>query len=209
MMENAVLAPLAAPDFQALRTLRRLSVIEARELSAYVPAARLFVKEALARAEALADQDAELSRELVTLARRASYNLGADTWPGWGDGQTVTAEEQRLGAAAAALCLELGEQLNEADDARAGALWLVGAHALATRSLPAARDAFAKAAALALEPEGKLLFEGYLALTGVVAGEDGSEQRLADIRERLAQVSDDPWSVKQLLTAEAAFAAPA
>lgn len=208
-MENAVLATLSAPDFQALRTLRRLSVIEAQELTAYVPAARLFVKEALARAEELADQDAERSRELVTLARRASYNLGADTWPGWGDGQTVAPEEQRLGAAAAALCLELGERLNEDDDGRAGALWLVGAHALASGSLTEARDAFGTAAALTTEPESKLLFEGYLALTCVIAGEDGSQRRLAEIRERLSKVSNDPWSAKQLHTAEAAFAAPA
>ncbi len=208
-MENAVLAPLTAPDFQALRTLRRLSVIEARELSSYLPAARLFVKEALACAEELAGQDAEGSREFVTLARRVSYNIGADTWPGWGDGQSVTPEEQRLGAAAAALCVELDERLNGADDVRAGAVWLVGAHALASGSLTAARDAFAKAAALSTAPEGQLLFEGYLALTGMIAGEDGSQQRLAEIRERLSQVSDDPWSVRQLQTAEAAFAVPA
>jgi hypothetical protein len=208
-MENAVLAPLAEPDFQALRTLRRLSVIEAKELSAYLPAARLFVKEALARAAEVADRDTERSREFVTLARRVSYNIGADTWPGWGDGQTVAPEEQRLGAAAAALCLELDERLNGTADARAGAIWLVGAHALASGSLTAARDAFGKAAALSTEPEGRLLFEGYLALTDVMAGEDGSRQRLAEIRERLSQVSDDPWSVKQLHTAEAAFAAPA
>jgi len=205
-MDNALLTPLRAADYQALRDLRRVLVVEAKTLGPYLPAARLFLKEALLQAEAIGAQDPDAARALLSFARGVSYNIGADTWPGWADGTEIDAAAQSLGAAAAALCLELSERLHEEADRRANAHWLIGAHALAEGDLSAAKAAFERFSALASQTENQLLGAGYLALVNLVGGEPEARARLRAIRSRMAEISSEPWLVRQLTSAENVFA---
>ncbi len=114
-------------------------------------------------------------------AMAASFNLGANTWPGWGE-HAISDVHLALGREAAQLNLRLARELAKGPLAESRSHWLIGAHGLAISDFAGAQQAFERAKALAIEAadtETAAMNDGYLALTNVLADESGAPERLA------------------------------
>jgi hypothetical protein len=67
---------------------------------------------ALDHAARAKSDDAETAAALMKMARIISYNVGANTWPGWGDdGISISPDQRAAGIDAAALSLRLANEL--------------------------------------------------------------------------------------------------
>jgi hypothetical protein len=204
-VSNPVLDPLAPLEVLALLQLRKKLVMEQKDLSSYVPAARallLCLVDALTRAES--DERATQIRQAV---KALTFNLAADTWPGWDEGLEITDQMMVLGIGAARLHMEMVEQLGEGDAARSNSHWLSGAHHLARKEYSEARAEFARGRDLA-ESEGvSLLNQGYQHLTDVLESPPNAAaaSALARVKARLSSHAEADVFVGQLESAERVF----
>lgn len=109
----------------------------------------------------------ELADKLRSTAKEISFNLGANTWPGWDEGIVITATDLAVGLDAARTNLRLARELKRDAGPLSNAHWLLGAHYLAANDLPQATGEFAKSAELNVEsknPEGEWMSRGYEAI---------------------------------------------
>ena len=161
----------------------------------------------IASAQAAADQ--RVRTTLIQLAKTASYNLGANTWPGWGDHlDKLGRSEMTAGLDAAKTSLRLVGELGGDVNQQGNAHWLIGAQHLALGDDATALAAFETAAdcyRTAGTYEAILLAEGFRALA--LADRDAARmefQRAVDALERKG--SDDArFFAEQLKTAEKVF----
>ena len=149
---------------------------------------------------------------LREFASKQSYNLAADTWPGWGqEGIVCTASDLDAGLDAARLHLRLVHELQRGPLQRSHAHWVLGAHWLARAEYNRASAEFERAAehaSAAQNADAAQLNVGYAALVGVLRGDPRAEGELARIVEALQNVSDSedaPFFAEQLLKARGVF----
>jgi hypothetical protein len=166
----------------------------------------------LSRAEALRAEQPERSRELLGLAKAIAYDLGANTWRGWGDEGVVIADADRIaGYDAARLNLRLGLDLERPKDKIALAQWLLGAHEMGAGDFEAALTSFRGSAALQREVGDEVsarLSDGYEGITRILAGQSTEGQ--AQLDAALAFLDADSgdaakFSAQQLRTAQLIF----
>jgi hypothetical protein len=157
--------------------------------------------------------DAAKRQALRQQAKALAFNLGADTWPGWGEeGIVISASDLDAGLDAARLNLRLALELERGPLAESRAFWLVGAHRLARAEDAAAVTEFSRARERARDAANGLdeqLNAGYIALTGALSGSAQAQHELASILERLrsAPAKDAPFVAEQLEKALAVFRA--
>ena len=167
----------------------------------------------LAAALALDGKDAAAAGELRLTAKRMATNAASFTWPGWDEpGVTISPEQRRQGLMFARFSVR---QLNELDPT-AGQLgftyWYLGAHLIADRQYTEALSVFAAALAYNREhgtdPEGRLMLEGYIGLTKLLAGQEecGETAFQSAVAALEARNSEDAqFYAAQLITARAVF----
>jgi len=194
---------IASPEGDAGTVSRYFEVERALYWEAHDLAAEVFVAQqgiafCLARATILSEDDPVVSRQLKAAASRIAFNLASSTWPGWDEeGIRVTADERELGAAAAAMALEISGELDAGAAALANGNWMVGAHHLAAGEPDQAIESFRRAALYgrAAKDRGtELVSEGFIAITEVTAGRnlEDARRRLADIRQTVDEELEDP-----------------
>jgi hypothetical protein len=109
-----------------------------------------------------------MAAALKQVAKAISFNVGTNTWPGWGDeGIHISRDQQEVGAEAAMLSLRLMDELNLGPAQRGTSYWLVGAHHIAARDPQAALRALDEASnafTAAGDRPSALMARGYCAL---------------------------------------------
>jgi len=164
----------------AMEPRERIAAYDAAVRQAYwerkdVAAVRALARAGIERALALADDAADLvdAEQFRGTAKTIAYNLASFTWPGWAEpAVTLAAADVADGRDTARLNLRLAILLGRSDKTLADAWWLIGAHALAERDLPAAAEAFVEARAFAEradEPMRVVMLDGYAALVALLA----------------------------------------
>jgi hypothetical protein len=142
---------------------------------------RAGIQYCLTKAQDLDKDDPETAKKLRGIAKPLAYNLGAFTWPGWGDeGITLTATDIAAGFDAAKLDLRLAQELKRGPEIEANSYWLLGAHRLSAGQPGAALEAFETELAKAQEADdkaGKLLALGYIGIAKIVEGTDKDDGR--------------------------------
>jgi hypothetical protein len=137
--------------------------------------------------------DPKTAAKLKDAARKISYNIGANAWPGWGDdGFEISPEQRKAGLEAAMLSLRLVDDLNLGPRPTGKAYWLVGAHHIAARRPEAALAALDEAAiafASAGDRPSELMARGYRALAGKLCTEtrNAAQTELDDVLRCLEQ----------------------
>jgi hypothetical protein len=126
------------------------------------------VRYLLTRSKLAAERDEAAAAKLKTAARKLSYNVAANCWPGWGDeGVAIEPSHIEDGLKLAILSLRLVEELKPGVSQLGSAHWLVGALQLVAGKIDAcllsfgqAREAFASIG----DKAATLLTEGYFAI---------------------------------------------
>jgi hypothetical protein len=130
---------------------------------------------------------------LREIAKTIAFNVGANTWPGWGDdGVHISCDQRKAGLAAAMLSLRLVNELNLGPQRMGTSHWLVGAHQIAARQYEAAIEAFdaaAQAFAAAGDRAAETMARGYRALAGKLRRENvaAAQAELDRVLQDLAQ----------------------
>src|SRR5215831_7987465 len=143
----AVEAITATMDTQAaLEGLAQLCKRAYRDLKS-VPAMTAIAWEAVGLGHrcAVASPDSESARRYKARARAIAYNAGADCWPGWGDPVEIKSADIGEGLKLAERSYELVEELDLGDEARGGAIWLIGALQMAFGHWSTAIEQFSRA----------------------------------------------------------------
>jgi hypothetical protein len=139
-----------------------------KDVQHMVDAGRRGIKYALDHAAHVKGDDPEIAAKLKEIAKMISFNVGANTWPGWGDDSIeISLDQRKAGIEAAMLSLRLVEELNLGPHQMGNAYWLVGAHHIAARRPGAALaslDKASKAFASAGDRPAELMARGYSAL---------------------------------------------
>lgn len=117
-----------------------------RDIGKAVALLRMGVGYALRQSDHLKPDQPALALRLRELAKIMTYNLGADTWPGWSVDSVIADADRRAGHEAALLSLALVECLNLDAKQQGTAHWLVGAHELAAGNTASASASFQEAA---------------------------------------------------------------
>lgn len=157
--------------------------------------------------------DATKRQVLRGHAKALAFNLGADTWPGWGDeGIVINASDLDAGFDAARLNLRLARELERGPLAESKGHWLVGAHQLARAEDDAAITAFLLArerARDAADSNNELLNAGYAALVGTLQGRVEAQTEFLSVVEHFQSRAgeDAPFFAEQLEKALAIFRA--
>lgn len=166
-------------------------------------------------AQASQATDAEIASKLKDLAKIISFNLGTNTWPGWGESETELGSlEIAIGLDSARACLRLVEALELSPDQRGNAHWLVGAQSLALGRLADAIAAFERSAEAYGEGDEPLsvdLANGYRALAQKLEPATAATAN-HDFERIIAKLNDDDsedaqFFAEQLTTADRVFAA--
>jgi len=138
-----------------------------KNIPAMVTLSRSGIDYFIKRADASTNDEDQAAR-FRGWAKALSYNLGANTWPGWGDeGIELTDADLVTGMEAAKLNLKLAQELDRPAEPMSNAHWLVGAHELARQNSQAATIQFRLAHKFALNAENQELINlqtGYLQL---------------------------------------------
>jgi hypothetical protein len=112
--------------------------------------------------------DPETAASLMKIARNISYNVGANTWPGWGDdGISISPDQRAAGHEAAALSLRLANELKLGPSQMGKSHWLVAVHHIAANRIEAALaalDEAERAFATAGDNPAQIMVRGYRAL---------------------------------------------
>jgi tetratricopeptide (TPR) repeat protein len=151
--------------------------------------------------------DASNRHEVLSKVKALHYNLGANTWPGWGDDIEIPAEVTAKGAQSARHNLELAHKLKKGDLPLSRAYWLAGAHDLAVGDNLAALENFDRArehAELADESGDALLNQGYALLVRGKSGEDTSGA-WETLIEQMRSLAHGDFYIGQLETARNVF----
>ena len=168
----------------------------------------------LAGALALDGRDDTAARGLRLAAKRMATNVASFTWPGWdAPGIVISQEQMRLGLMYARFSVRQLHELYPTAAQLAFTYWFLGAHLIAHRQYAEALKVFKAAHAYNQEhgddPEGRLMLEGYIGLTKLLAGrlECGEADFSAAVTALQARGSDDAqFYAEQLVTARAVFA---
>ncbi|MBN1593418.1 MAG: hypothetical protein JW941_09275 [Candidatus Coatesbacteria bacterium] len=127
----------------------------------------------LTKADDLAVQDPDLSRKLKGAAKVISFNLSANTWPGWGDeGITFSRQDSIAGLDAAKLNLRMVRELGEGPDPLSVSHWAIGSQYMALGEYEKALAAFEASKGEAIvgnNKAGELLALGYIGITNILA----------------------------------------
>jgi hypothetical protein len=104
---NPVIVASAYKDFtQALYR-------QNKDVQHMIDAGRRGIKFALDHAARTESDDPETAAKLREIAKTISFNVGANTWPGWGDdGVEISFDQRKAGLEAAVLSLRLVNELN-------------------------------------------------------------------------------------------------
>jgi hypothetical protein len=160
--------------------------------------------------------DSAQRRVLRQHAKVMSYNLAADSWPGWGEeGIVYTASDLDAGLDAARLNLRLVRELQLGHMPHANSYWLLGAHWLARGEYNSAHAEFSRAreeAQAAQNADAAQLNAGYAALVGALRGDPGADGEFARTVEALENVTDSEdasFFAAQLVKARGIFRASA
>jgi hypothetical protein len=154
------------------------------------------------------------ARDALTRARRLTFNVAADCWPGWAEGAPADTPSLLSALALARRSVDLVAKLGLGRVQQGTGIWLVGAFELALgRYADAARDFdLAREHYVAANAPGlALLTEGYSALLRELAGADVPVS--ADDLERVcAKITAGGFEngaewIQQLRTAQKVFAA--
>jgi DNA polymerase/3'-5' exonuclease PolX len=139
-----------------------------KDVEHMVAAGRRGSEYALDHAARVQCDNPETAAKLKEIAKTISFNVGANTWPGWGDdGVKISSDQRDAGMEAAMLCLRLVDELNLGPRRMGSAYWLVGAHHIAARRPQAALDALDQASmafASAGDCPSEMMAQGYGAL---------------------------------------------
>ena len=179
----------------------------AKDMDAYVLLARLLLQHALGLAEQNPDQAPDYRRAALPI----SYNLAANTWPGWeADAPPVSDHNRRLGLEAAYMDVKLTAETAPTDQRRANSLWILGAHLLAEGAYDIAVAIFeagrADASAAGLE-QSATMAQGWIHLANTLAGTDETAELDAIKAELIEQGDDGAFYAAQYATALEVFTA--
>ena len=161
------------------------------DIDGYVYLQKLLVQQALHAAEQQPEAAADYRQAAVVL----TFNLAANTWPGWGAGNVGPVDEshRRLGLAAARKNVALAAELGLPPERRKNGYWIQGAHLLASGDTEAAATSFAQSRDLADEAKdeaGRLMAQGWIHAAGILAGER-EHGALGAIVSQLRTLGDD------------------
>lgn len=177
----------------------------AKDMDAYIYLAKLLLQHALN----LAERHPAEARDYKRAALPITYNLAANTWPGWGDGQVAVREHhRRLGLEAARLDVRLAADVAPTAQRRFNSQWILGAHLIADGAYADAVATFETGRTFAAEAnleQSATVAQGWIHLANTLAGKDETEA-LAVIEARLTeQGGDGRFFAAQYATAFAVF----
>ena len=176
----------------------------AKDLDAYAHLAKLVLHHAMN----LAEQNAAVAAEYKRAALPISYNLAANTWPGWGEA-TISQRHRKLGLEAAQLDVRLAAEVAPTTQRRFNSYWILGAHLLADRRYAEAVAAFETCRGFAVEADPEqwaTMAQGWIHLTRTLAGTDESGALAATAAKLSAMGSEGAFLAAQYDTAYAEFA---
>lgn len=161
------------------------------DMDGYVYLQKILVQHALN----LAERHPEQALDYKTAAIPMTYNLAANTWPGWGEAEAEAAGEghRKLGLAAAHKNVALAAEVDLGPERRRNGHWILGAHQLAADDHAAAAQSFATSAALARQAEdaaAALMAQGWVHVAHTLGGADETRQ-LDAVRVELRRLGDD------------------
>lgn len=187
---------------------------EEKSVEAMITIGRAGLQYCLTKAQELADRDTETADKLKSVAKVISFNLAANTWPGWGDeGIAISRQDLLAGLDAAKLNLRIVKELNEGPVPLSISHWAIGAQHVALGDYDKALQAFASSKDMAAKGEnegGVWLAEGYMGIAKILAGskEEGNQQMEEAIAGLQKLGTDDAtFFVDQLKTALRVFSA--
>ncbi|MCY4437570.1 MAG: hypothetical protein OXE05_09595 [Chloroflexi bacterium] len=168
----------------------------------------------LASAQELDSHDDAAARELRYAAKRMATNVASFTWPGWDEpGVTISPELMQQGMMFARYSVRQLHELDPTAEQLAFTYWFLGAHLMAGRQYAEALTVFEAAHAYNQEhgsdPEGRLMLEGYIGLTKLLAGQEqcGDTEYCAAITALQVRDSEDAqFYAEQLKTVRAVLA---
>jgi hypothetical protein len=177
---NPVIVASAYKDFaQALYR-------QNKDVQHMIDAGRRGIKFALDHAASIESDDPETAAKLMEIAKTISFNVGANTWPGWGDdGVEISTDQRKAGFEAAMLALRLVNELNLGPRRIGTAHWLVGAHHIAARCPEAALASLDEAG----DRPSEMMARGYAALARKLCPETRAAAlaELDQVLQRLGQ----------------------
>ena len=206
VLEAMLAEPFEATSPTGLRTasylLARRFNRGADDVDGYVYLLKLLCGQALRLAEQHPDAAADYQEAAVVL----TYNLAADTWPGWGPGQVgpVTQAHRRLGLAAARRNVALAAELRLPPNHRRNGYWILGAQLLADGDASAAAEAFAESRDLAVAAgsnAGRLMAQGWLHVSAILAGKNERAELDAIVDQLREQGQEGRFYADQYQTA--------
>lgn len=161
------------------------------DMDGYVYLQKILIQHALN----LAERHPEQALEYKTAAIPMTYNLAANTWPGWGpkEADTVREGHRKLGFAAAHKNVALAAEIGLGPERRRNGHWILGAHQLAAGDHSAAAQSFNTSAVLARQAKdatAALMAQGWVHLARILDGADETRQ-LDAVREELRRLGDD------------------
>lgn len=159
------------------------------------------------------DEDADSARELRFAAKRIATNAASFTWIGWDEpGVEISHEQMRHGIAFARYAVRQLHELDPADAQLAFTYWHLGAHLISDGSYAEAQSIFESArdysASDGRNPDNRTMYEGYVGLTKILAGdtEAGESEFDASISALKSRDSEDAaFFAKQLVDVRAFF----
>jgi len=184
---------------------------KAKNVKAMVAVGRAGVQHCLAASRRLRAEDPKKARVYRSLAQQMSYNLAANTWPGWDDkGIVIDRSDMRFGLDMARLDLRLATELKYPAIKISNGHWMVGAQEMALGRYDGAKASFEKArakAAEAGEADHEWMCKGYGALAAMLAGDESASDRFdAAVKALKAMGKDDAtFFASQLETALVVF----
>jgi hypothetical protein len=164
-----------------------------KDVQHMIDAGRRGIKFALDHAARIESDDPATAAKLMEIAKTISFNVGANTWPGWGDdGVEISPDQRKAGIEAAMLSLRLVNELNLGPHRIGNAHWLVAAHHIAARRPEAALaslDEAARAFASAGDRPSEMMARGYGALARKLCPETRAAAlaELDQVLQRLGQ----------------------
>ena len=198
---EATPSTLRAANFVLSRTFER----GAKDMDAYVLLARLLLQHALGLAERSAGQALDYQRAALPI----SYNLAANTWPGWdAQGAPISDRNRRAGLEAARLDAQIAAQAAPTAQRRFNGQWILGAHLIASGAYEEAAAAFetgrtfAEANALT---QSATMAQGWIHLANTLAGRDETDALAAVEATLIEQGANGAFFAGQYATAHAVF----
>jgi len=164
-----------------------------KDVQHMIEVGRRGIKYALDHADCVERVGPAAAAKLMEIAKTISFNVGANTWPGWGDdGVEISPDQRKAGIEAATLSLRLVNELNLGPHQIGNAHWLVAAHHVAARCPEAALaslDEAARAFASAGDRPSEMMARGYGALARKLCPETRSAAlaELDQVLQRLGQ----------------------